>query len=78
MVNNAAPPGIRESASRRYINPILRSPPVKKTLISLLIVGLLVLITALPALAGGDQERGDKAQGAANQVQAQDPPPFQP
>jgi hypothetical protein len=51
---------------------------MRKTFVTLLIVGLLVLITALPALAGGDQVRGDKAQGAAGQVQVQDPPPFQP
>ena len=51
---------------------------MKKTFVGLLIVGLLVLITALPALAKGGQVRGDNAQGAANQVQVQDPPPFQP
>jgi hypothetical protein len=51
---------------------------MRKTLVSLLIVGLLVLITAIPALAGGDQVRGDNAQGSANQVQVQDPPPCQP
>jgi hypothetical protein len=51
---------------------------MRNTLISVLIVGLLVLITAVPALAGGDQMRGDNAQGAAIQVQVQDPPPFQP
>jgi hypothetical protein len=32
----------------------------------------------VPAFAGGGQVRGDNAQGAANQVQVQDPPPFQP
>jgi hypothetical protein len=51
---------------------------MRKTLVNLLIVGLLVLITAMPAFAGGDQVRGDNAQGAAKQVQVQDPPPFQP
>ena len=51
---------------------------MKKTLISLLIVVLLSLFVALPAFAGGDQVRGDNAQGSAVQVQVQDPPPFQP
>jgi hypothetical protein len=51
---------------------------MRKNLISLLIVGLLVLLTVIPALAEGGQVRGDNAQGAANQVQVQDPPPFQP
>jgi hypothetical protein len=51
---------------------------VVKVLIDLCIAGLLVLITAVPAFAGGGQVRGDNAQGAANQVQVQDPPPFQP
>jgi len=50
---------------------------MRKMLVNLLIVGLLVLITAIPALAGGDQVRGDNAQGSATQVQVQDPPPFQ-
>lgn len=51
---------------------------MKKTLIRLLIVGLLLLITAMPAFAGGDQVRGDNGQGTVNQVQMQNPPPFQP
>jgi hypothetical protein len=51
---------------------------MRKTLASLLIVGLLVLIAAVPAFAEGGQVRGDNAQGTANQVQVQDPPPFQP
>jgi hypothetical protein len=51
---------------------------MKKMFINLLIVVLLVLITAIPAFAEGGQVRGDNAQGSANQVQVQDPPPFQP
>lgn len=51
---------------------------MKKTLASLLIVVVLLLAVAMPAFAGGDQVRGDNAQGSANQVQVQDPPPFQP
>jgi hypothetical protein len=52
--------------------------PMKKTFTTLLIVALFLLLTALPALAEGGQVRGDNAQGSANQVQVQDPPPFQP
>jgi hypothetical protein len=51
---------------------------MKKTLVNLLIAGVLILVTALPALAEGGQVRGDNAQGSATQVQVQDPPPFQP
>ena len=51
---------------------------MKKILTSLLIIGLLVLLTAMPALAEGGKVRGDNGQGAITQVQVQDPPPFQP
>ncbi len=51
---------------------------MKKTLIRLLLAALLLLVTAMPALAGGDQMRGENGQGAVNQVQVQNPPPFQP
>jgi len=51
---------------------------MRKTLTSLLIGVTLLLAVVMPAFAGGDQVRGDKAQGAAVQVQVQDPPPFQP
>jgi hypothetical protein len=51
---------------------------MKKTLVNLLIAAVLILVTALPALAEGGQVRGDNAQGSATQVQVQDPPPFQP
>ncbi len=51
---------------------------MKKTLASLLLVALLVLVTAMPAFAGGDQVRGDNGQGGVNQHQVMDPPPFQP
>jgi len=50
---------------------------MKKTLVFLLMVAFIVL-SATIVWAGGDQVRGDKAQGQANQVQVQDPPPFQP
>lgn len=51
---------------------------MKKTFVHVLIVGLLLLITAMPAYAGGDQVRGENGQGTVNQVQVQNPPPFQP
>jgi hypothetical protein len=51
---------------------------MKKTLFSLLIVIVLLIVAAMPAFAGGDQERGDNAQGPATQVQIGNPPPFQP
>ena len=47
-------------------------------LLTIAIVVLLLLVTTIPAFAGGDQVRGDKALGSATQVQVQDPPPFQP
>ena len=51
---------------------------MKTTLTHVLIFALLLLFAATPAFAGGDQVRGDNAQGSAAQVQVQDPPPFQP
>jgi len=51
---------------------------MRKTFASLLIIALLIIATALPALAGGDQVRGENGQGSVNQVQVQNPPPFQP
>ena len=51
---------------------------MKRTVFVLVLVIMLVLWLAAPAFAGGDKERGDKGQGCVNQVQEQDPPPFQP
>jgi len=51
---------------------------MKKNIARVLIVTLLMLVTAMPVFAGGDQVRGDNGQGGVNQVQVQDPPPFQP
>lgn len=51
---------------------------MKKTVFSLLIVIVLLIVAAMPAFAEGGQVRGDNAQGPATQVQIQDPPPFQP
>jgi len=52
--------------------------PVKRTLMHVAVLALLLLLASTPAFAGGDQCRGDNAQGSAVQVQVQDPPPFQP
>jgi hypothetical protein len=51
---------------------------MKKPILTLMLVILLTLCLASPAFAGGDKVRGDNGQGAVNQVQVQDPPPFQP
>ena len=50
---------------------------MKKIVLVLLVVVALSISMVSPVLAGGDQERGDKAEGPAYQVQEQDPPPFQ-
>ena len=51
---------------------------MKKTFFVLLVVVALVIAATSMAFAGGDQVRGDNGQGAVNQVQVMDPPPFQP
>ena len=51
---------------------------MKKVLFILLLVVALSVSVVSPVLAGGDQVRGDKAEGPAYQIQEQDPPPFQP
>ena len=50
---------------------------MKKALFALLIVVALCVFTTSTALAGGDMVRGEKGKGDVNQVQVQDPPPFQ-
>jgi hypothetical protein len=51
---------------------------MKKMILVVLMAIILVLALAIPALAGGDKVRGENGQGDVNQVQVQDPPPFQP
>lgn len=51
---------------------------MKKVTIALLAATLLFALAVSTALAGGDQVRGENGQGAVNQVQVQNPPPFQP
>ena len=50
---------------------------MKKAILVILIVVALVISTTVTAMAHGDQVRGDNGQGAVNQVQVEDPPPFQ-
>jgi hypothetical protein len=51
---------------------------MKKLLIITLLVILIIASISSTALAGGDKVRGENGQGDVNQVQVQDPPPFQP
>ena len=51
---------------------------VKKLGLALFLVIVLTLSITSAALASGDKVRGDKGEGEVNQVQIQDPPPFQP
>lgn len=51
---------------------------MKKIVFAIVSVAVLTLCITSPALAGGDKVRGDNGQGEVNQVQVQDPPPFQP
>ena len=51
---------------------------MRKLLLALLVVLALSISLASPVFAGGDQVRGENGKGAVNQVQVQDPPPFQP
>jgi hypothetical protein len=51
---------------------------MKKVSVVLLVAVTLFVLVVSSALAGGDQVRGDKGEGSVNQVQIQNPPPFQP
>ena len=51
---------------------------MKQKLLVLLVVAAFLVSTTATALAGGDKVRGDKGQGGVNQVQVENPPPFQP
>ena len=50
---------------------------MKKALCIILVVAALTICFASSAFAGGDKVMGEKGQGEVNQVQVQDPPPFQ-
>jgi len=51
---------------------------MKKLGLILFLVIVLTLSITSAALASGDKVRGENGQGSVNQVQVQDPPPFQP
>ena len=51
---------------------------MKRLCAVVLVVTLLAALTASPVFAGGGKVRGENGQGAVNQVQVMDPPPFQP
>ena len=50
---------------------------MKTILFTILLVGVLTITLASPAFAGGDKVRGENGEGKVEQVQVQDPPPFQ-
>jgi len=50
---------------------------MKRIVSIILVVAALSILVASPAFAGGDKVRGENGQGDVNQVQVQDPPPFQ-
>ena len=50
---------------------------MRKTIFVLLLAVALVISASSVAFAGGDKVRGDKGQGEVNQVQVEDPFPFQ-
>ena len=49
---------------------------MKKVVLVILVVVALMIATTSTAFAGGDKVRGEKGGGQVNQVQIQDPPPF--
>ncbi|MDD2471874.1 MAG: hypothetical protein PHT28_03015 [Dehalococcoidales bacterium] len=51
---------------------------MRKIFITLFVVAVLCLSATSTVFAGGDKVRGENGQGEVNQVQVQDPPPFQP
>jgi len=51
---------------------------MQRKLVFLLLIAALWMLAASPVAAGGDKVRGENGQGAVNQVQVMDPPPFQP
>lgn len=49
-----------------------------RKIVTLLFMFLFLSVINVPfALAGGDKVRGENGKGSVNQVQIQDPPPFQ-
>jgi len=50
---------------------------MKNKFFALIIVMILLISSISTAFAGGDKVRVENGQGEVNQVQVQDPPPFQ-
>ena len=50
---------------------------MRKAALTLVVVVAIAISMTASAIAGGDKVRGENGQGAVNQVQVQDPPPFQ-
>ena len=50
---------------------------MKRLTLIFVIAAMLTLSVVSPAFAGGDKVRGDKGQGCVNQVQVEDPAPFE-
>jgi hypothetical protein len=51
---------------------------MKRFVLVFVLAVILTLGLTSSALAAGDKVRGENGQGDVNQVQVQDPPPFQP
>ena len=51
---------------------------MKRLVLVFILAIILTLGVTSSALAGGGKVRGENGQGDVNQVQVQDPPPFQP
>jgi len=51
---------------------------MRKMLFTLFIVAMLCIAATSTAFAAGGKVRGENGQGQVNQIQVQDPPPFQP
>lgn len=51
---------------------------MRKLVAKLVIIFTLLAVSVYPALASGGQVRGENGQGAVNQVQVMNPPPFEP
>ena len=50
---------------------------MKKLAALLILLAVLSVVFATSVMAGGGQVRGENGQGSVNQIQIQDPPPFQ-
>ena len=51
---------------------------MKKGILTVVMICTLFAFVTVSALAGGGKVRGENGQGSVNQVQVENPPPFQP